>query len=184
MRKSLSLFLAASLAVCFSCTKQEEQIGGQAPSSHEQGDFDYITAIGPGSQVKTIVSNGTKVLWADDDKIGLYSGGTSSSAEFTTVLEEPSAQARFGRTSTSKPVKVNDCYYAVYPSSAVALWSVKDGETAQTAGGLHLSTRSIVSSEHLLSGNWVAPSSHPCPCHSSCLCGGLFDALFVLHTGN
>ena len=128
MRKSFPLFIAASLAVCLSCTKQEEQTGGLSSGSIEQGDFDYITAVGPGAEVKTMVSNGTKVLWTDADKIAMYGG--SSASIFSTILEEPSAQARFGRTSTNKPAKVDGNYYAVYPSSAVALWSISDVASA------------------------------------------------------
>ena len=80
----------------------------QSDGSLEQGDFDYITAVGPGAQVKTVVSNGTKVLWTDADKIAMYGG--SSASIFSTILEEPSAQARFGRTSTNKPAKVDGSY--------------------------------------------------------------------------
>lgn len=55
---------------------------------------------------------------------------------------------------------------------------------AQADRGLHSSTHSSVSSEHLPSGNLVVPyPPHSLSfCHSSCFCGGLSDALLVLHT--
>lgn len=123
MSKALSLFVTASLAVCISCSKQEMQTGGQAHGSLEQGDFDYITALGPGSHSKTVVSNGTKVLWSDADEIGLYAEGPATSV-FKTSLEEPSAQARFGRSSNDKAAQAGDGrYYAVYPAAAIVQWS-------------------------------------------------------------
>ena len=127
MSKSLSLVIAASLAVCTSCAKQEVQPGGQAPDGIRQGDFDYITAVGPDAKTRTTVSNGTKVLWTDADAIGMYAGGAEKTAVFSTTLEEPSAQARFGRQSSDKPVQADDgCYYAVYPSTALVQWSVPE----------------------------------------------------------
>ncbi len=127
MSKSLSLVIAASLAVCISCAKQEVQSGGQAPDGIRQGDFDYIMAVGPDAKTRTTVSNGTKVLWTDADAIGMYAGGAEKTAVFSTTLEEPSAQARFGRQSSDKPVQADDgCYYAVYPSTALVQWSVPE----------------------------------------------------------
>ena len=124
MSRYSNLILAASLAVCVSCAKQEMRTGDQPSGGPAHGDFDYITAVGPGSQARTVVSGGTKVLWSDADKIGMYAG-TSTTAVFLTTLEEPSAQARFGRTSTDKPLLAgDDRYYAVYPSTAVTKWSV------------------------------------------------------------
>lgn len=87
------------------------------------GDMDYITAVGPGTPVKTVVNNGTKVFWESGDKIGMYSDG-GATAMYTTKLDAPSPEASFGRTSDNKPAKVGDMYYAVYPSSAVAKWSL------------------------------------------------------------
>ena len=121
MRKSLSLILAASLAVCVSCSKQEIQAGGEQPENNAP-ILDYITAVSPGTPVKTTTADGLKVLWTEGDKIGMYAGGTSTSV-YTTWLTEPSAQAKFGRTSASNPVKVSGRYYAVYPSSAIVQWN-------------------------------------------------------------
>ena len=123
MRKSLSLFLAASLAVCVSCSKQEMQTGDQQPDNNVPV-LDYITAVGPGSQVKTTTLDGVKVLWTDGDKIGMYSSG-SATAVYTTNVAEPSAEAKFGRTSDNTAIMANDRYYAVYPSSAIAKWGVQ-----------------------------------------------------------
>ena len=123
MRKPLSILLAASLAVCVSCSKQEMQAGDQQPDNNIPV-LDYITAVGPGSSVKTTTLDGVKVLWTGGDKIGMYAG-ESATAVYTTNVAEPSAEARFGRTSDNSPIKVNDHYYAVYPSSAVAKWGVK-----------------------------------------------------------
>ena len=131
MNKALSLLIAVSLAVCTSCAKQEVQTGGQGPDVIRQGDFDYITAVGPGAKSRTTVSNGTKVLWTDADAIGMYAGGADKTAVFSTTLEEPSAKARFGRQSSNKPVQADDeSYYAVYPSTAIVQWSVPEDESS------------------------------------------------------
>lgn len=125
MSKSLSLILAASLAVCISCSKQEMQADGQQPDNNIPAEsLDYITAVGPGNPVKTTTADGVKVLWTDKDKIGMYAGGTST-AVYTTSLAEPSAQAKFGRTSDVSPSRVNGRYYAVYPSSAIVKWNLE-----------------------------------------------------------
>ena len=125
MRKSLSIILAASLALCVSCAKQEIQGGGQGSGTNEPigSDMDYITAVGPGTPVKTVVNNDTKVFWASGDKIGMFSFGAAT-AVYTAKLDEPSPQATFGRTSDNKPTMVSDKYYAVYPSSAVVKWNL------------------------------------------------------------
>lgn len=125
MRKSLSIILAASLALCVSCAKQEIQGGGQSSGTNEPigSDMDYITAVGPGTPVKTVVNNDTKVFWASGDKIGMFSFGAAT-AVYTAKLDEPSPQATFGRTSDNKPTMVSEKYYAVYPSSAVVKWNL------------------------------------------------------------
>jgi len=126
MRKSSFIILAASLAACLSCSRQEEQAGGPGPG--RRGD--YITAIGPGIHGKTTVHDTTKVFWTSGDKIGLYSD-EGATAVYTTTLDEPAAQATFGRTSDSKPALLGGRYYAVYPSSAIARWDLQAGsETA------------------------------------------------------
>ena len=113
------------LAVCFalfSCAKQEPQAGDDNLTGHT---LDHITAVSPGTSVKTTTEDGVKVLWTDADQIGIYSDGTST-AVFKTSLPSPSAQAVFGRTSDSRPNKVGGQYYAVYPSSAINKWSSQD----------------------------------------------------------
>ncbi len=126
MNKPLSILLAACFAL-FSCTKQEPQGGGPGDPIGE--DLDYITAVGPGTSVKTTTIDGVKVLWTDGDMIGMYAGSTSS-ATYKTSLSEPSAMASFGRTSDVTPVMANGLYHAVYPSSAVSSWGeVADEET-------------------------------------------------------
>ena len=113
--------------VCVSCVKQGPQlegdnIEGSIPSA---GNFEYITAVSPGTPVRTIISNGTKVLWTDEDKIGMYSAdGSSSTVQYEAFLNEPSAEAKFGRVSDNVPTKVNGRYYAVYPSSSIAKWAL------------------------------------------------------------
>lgn len=125
MKKSLSILLAAGFAL-FSCAKPEQVGIGGAES--QNGSMDYIIAAGPGAQVKTVVENGTKVLWTDGDQIGMYAG-SSATALYDAILSEPSAQAKFGRTSDVTPVKDGELYHAVYPSSAVISW----GETTENA---------------------------------------------------
>lgn len=130
MNKSFSIILAACLAL-FSCAKQESQ-GGNDDLGGSQGEtLDYITAVSPGASVKTMTLDSVKVLWTDSDKIGMYSDGTSS-AVYTTRLQAPSAEARFGRTSDSKAVKVGEQYYAVYPSSAISKWGSQSDIEGQT----------------------------------------------------
>lgn len=120
MNKSFSIILAACLAL-FSCAKQEPQ-GGNDDLGGSQGEtLDYITAVSPGTQVKTMTEDGVKVLWTNADKIGMFSG-EASTAVYVTNLSTPSAQAKFGRTSDSKAVKVGERYHAVYPSSAIIKW--------------------------------------------------------------
>lgn len=125
MNKPLSILLAACFAL-FSCTKQEPQAGNDVlGGAGSQGEpFDYITAVSPGTSVKTMTNDGVKVLWTDADKIGLYAG-ESSTAIYTTDLAEPSAVASFGRTSDIRPSQVNGRYHAVYPSSAVSRWGAQ-----------------------------------------------------------
>ena len=106
------------LAFCFallSCAKQEPQAG--------RTSLDYITAVSPGTPVKTTTADGVKVLWTDSDKVGMYAG--ASTAVYTTFLAEPSSEATFGRTSDISPEKADGRYYAVYPSSAVAKWKLQ-----------------------------------------------------------
>ena len=126
MSKSLSIILAATLAVCVSCSKQEKQAGGEQPENNIPITecLDYITAVSPGTPMKTTTVDGVKVLWSDKDKIGMYAEGKTT-AIYTTSLSEPSAQARFGRTSDVNPVKVDNRYYAVYPSSAIVKWNLE-----------------------------------------------------------
>lgn len=119
MNKSLSIILAACLAL-FSCAKQEPQ-GGEGHGGPNGDDLDYITAVSPGTPVKTTTTDGVKVLWTGGDMIGMYADATTS-AIYKTNLAEPAATASFGRTSDARPVKVNDRYHAVYPSSAVNRW--------------------------------------------------------------
>ena len=111
--------LAAGFAL-LSCAKPDRQAGDESCGLQE-GGLDYITAIGPGTSVKTTTNDGVKVLWTDGDKIGMY-----GNAEYTTNLNEPSAQARFGRTSDQKPGQVGGRYFAVYPASAVAQWGTPE----------------------------------------------------------
>lgn len=134
MKKSLSILLAASLAVCISCSKQEIQAGGEQPENNIPTTecLDYITAVSPGTPVKTTTADGVKVLWTDSDKIGMYTEAAST-AVYTTSLSAPSAQAKFGRTSDATPVKVNDRYYAVYPSSAIVKWNLETGGSESSA---------------------------------------------------
>ena len=93
MRKSLSIILAASLALCISCTKQEIQGGEQGSGTNvpTDGDIDYITAVAPGTPVKTVVNNDTKVFWESGDKIGMYSDGGTTTV-YTTKLDAPSPE--------------------------------------------------------------------------------------------
>ena len=120
MKKTLSIILAACFAL-FSCAKQEPQGGGGEPGDLIGDDLEYITAVSPGTPVKTTTTDGVKVLWTDGDKIGMCADA-STSAIYSTNLAEPSAVASFGRTSDAKPVKANGRYHAVYPSSAVSKW--------------------------------------------------------------
>lgn len=133
MKKSLSILLVTSLAACISCSKQEIQAGGEQPENNipTTGRLDYITAVSPGTPVKTTTADGVKVLWTDNDRIGMYAEGAST-ALYTTSLSEPSAQAKFGRTSDVSPVKVGDRYYAVYPSSAIVKWNFETGQNETT----------------------------------------------------
>ena len=127
MKKSLSILLIASFAL-FSCAELDRQVAGDDITSTDVG-LDYITAVGPGTPVKTVTEDGVKVLWMDGDQIGMYVAESSSDndlkrkAVFTTNLDTPSAQADFGRTSDLKTGKVNGQYLAVYPASAVAKWN-------------------------------------------------------------
>ena len=134
MNKSLSIIIAASIAFCASCTKQDLQtvIPGTGNDVPTDVDMDYITAISPGTPTKTVLNNETKVFWSPEDKIGVYAGGNTT-AIYTSMLETPSQQAKFGRTSDDKPVKVGGKYYAIYPSSAIIKWNLTD-DAAEMAG--------------------------------------------------
>ena len=152
MRKSLSIILAASLALCISCTKQEIQGGEQGSGTNvpTDGDIDYITAVAPGTPVKTVVNNDTKVFWESGDKIGMYSDG-GTTAVYTTKLDAPSPEANFGRTSDNMPAKVGDMYYAVYPSSAVSKWGLTVGETAQSGPFCYVNVPKL---QTAVNGSW------------------------------
>ena len=120
------------LAVCFalfSCAKQEPQPGND---NLTQTGPDHITAVSPGTQVKTTTEDGVKVLWTNDDQIGMYADG-SSTAVYRAELNEPSVQAVFGRTSDSRASKVGGQYFAVYPSSAINKWGSKADIEEQTS---------------------------------------------------
>ena len=134
MNKSLSIIIAASIAFCASCTKQDLQnvapgTGNNVPADV---DMDYITAISPGTPSKTVLNNDTKVFWTSEDKLGVYSGANTT-AIYESKLEESSAEAKFGRTSDNKPVMAGGKYYAVYPSSAIIKWNLTD-DAAEVSG--------------------------------------------------
>ena len=134
MNKSLSIIIAASIAFCASCTKQDLQnvapgIGNNVPADV---DMDYITAISPGTPSKTVLNNNTKVFWTSEDKLGVYSGANTT-AIYESKLEESSPEAKFGRTSDNKPVMAGGKYYAVYPSSAIIKWNLTD-DAAEVSG--------------------------------------------------
>lgn len=152
MRKSLSIILAASLALCISCAKQEIQGGGQGSGTNvpTDSDMDYITAVSPGTPVKTVVNSDTKVFWESGDKIGMYSDG-GTTAVYTTKLDVPSPEANFGRTSDNKPAKVGDMYYAVYPSSAVSKWSLTAGEEEQSGPFCYVNVPKL---QTAVNGSW------------------------------
>lgn len=124
--------LAVGFAL-FSCAKPDQQDLGYESGSLD-GSLDYITAVSPGTPVKTITNDGVKVLWTDKDQIGMYVAESATidelkrKVEYTTNLKTPSAQARFGRTSDLMPGKVNGQYLAVYPASAVAQWGMPSDE--------------------------------------------------------
>ena len=125
------------LAVCFalfSCAKQEPQAGddNQTGSGSHGETLDYITAVSPGTPVKTTTEDGIKVLWTDADQIGIYADG-SATAVYKADLAAPSAQAVFGRISDSRASKVGGQYYAVYPSSAINKWGSKADIEEQTS---------------------------------------------------
>ena len=148
MKKSLSIILAAGFAL-LSCAKPEQQVsvGG---TEVQDGSLDYIVAAGPGAQVKTVVDNGTKVLWTDGDQIGMYAEN-SATALYEAILAEPSAQARFGRTSDAKPVKDGDLYHAVYPSSAVISWGVQENTEDDSAPFCYVN---IPKQQTAVKGSW------------------------------
>ena len=134
MNKSLSIIIAASIAFCASCTKQDLQnvapgIGNNVPADV---DMDYIKAISPGTPSKTVLNNNTKVFWTSEDKLGVYSGANTT-AIYESKLEESSAEAKFGRTYDNKPVMAGGKYYAVYPSSAIIKWNLTD-DAAEVSG--------------------------------------------------
>lgn len=150
MRKSFSILLAVCFAL--SCAKQNPQCGDDASGGTlPQGErIDHITALGPGAPVRTVVSEGTKVLWTDADKIGLYAPGPAT-AIYTTVLDEPKAEATFGRTSENNPVKVGDRYYAVYPSSSIVKWGAQTDIEEQTGA---FCTVNIPKQQNAAVGSW------------------------------
>ena len=148
MKKSLSIILAAGFAL-FSCEKPQQQVGVGGTLTPE-GSMDFIYAAGPGAPVKTIVDNGTKVLWTEGDQIGMYSDNTAN-ALYDVVLTEPSAQARFGRTSDVKPAKDGDLYYAVYPSSAVTSWGAQSTVEGQSAPFCYIN---IPKQQTAVKGSW------------------------------
>lgn len=112
--------LAVGFAL-FSCAKPDEQVGLSGEDSQGE-NLDQITAYSPSTPSKTVLNNETKVFWTDGDQIGMYAANAATS-NFKAVLEEPSASAVFGRTTDTKPKKINTRYYAVYPLSAIAKWS-------------------------------------------------------------
>lgn len=131
MNKLLLIILAGS--ALFSCAGLDQQGTGDDAISHD-GTLECITAVSPGAHVKTLTEDGVKVLWEDGDQIGMYVAESSTDNElkrkavFTTNLDMPSDQARFGRTSDLKTGTVNEKYLAVYPASAVAKWNISIGE--------------------------------------------------------
>lgn len=151
MNKSLSVILATGFAL-FSCAKPDRQIGVEDlwGTGSQEGGFDYITAVGPGTPVKTVVNDGTKVLWTDGDEVGMYAE-ESATAVFSTILSEPSAKAGFGRISDDKPVKAGGLYYAVYPSSAVVRWTPQTDVGEQTAPFCYIN---VPKSQTAVKGSW------------------------------
>ena len=145
--------LAAGFAL-LSCVKSEQQVsvGG---TEVQDGSMDYILAAGPGAPVKTIVDNGTKVLWTDGDQIGMCAGNSATSL-YNAILAEPSAQARFGRISDTKPVKDGDLYHAVYPSSAVISWGVQENAEDDSAPFCYVN---IPKQQTAVKGSWDAKAA-------------------------
>lgn len=156
MKKSLSIILAAGFAL-FSCAKPEQQVGIGGTGTQE-GSMDYIIAAGPGSQVKTVVDNGTKVLWTPGDQIGMYAEN-SATALYDAILSEPSAQAKFGRTSDTKPVKDGALYHAVYPSSAIISWGVQDNTIEEEGATAPFCYINIPKQQTAVKGSWDAKAA-------------------------
>ena len=148
MKKSLSIILAAGFAL-FSCAKPEQQVGVEGAGTQDCS-MDYIIAAGPGTPVKTVVSDGTKVLWTDGDQIGMYAE-SSATAIYDAILAEPSAQAKFGRTSDTKPVKDGDLYHAVYPSSAIVSWAAQGDAEGETTPFCYIN---IPKQQTAVNGSW------------------------------
>lgn len=151
MKKSLSIILAAGFAL-FSCAKPEQQVGVEGAGTQDCS-MDYIIAAGPGTPVKTVVSDGTKVLWTDGDQIGMYAEG-SATAIYDAILAEPSAQAKFGRTSDTKPVKDGDLYHAVYPSSAIISWGVQENTIDEEGATAPFCYINIPKQQTAVKGSW------------------------------
>lgn len=142
MKKSFSIILTACFAL-FSCAKQEPQINGTdqptggEPETPAVEYLDEITVAAPGTglPVRTVTNDGVKVLWTNNDQIGLFVGTSSEQrtqcAIYTTSLASPSATATFGRVEDPEPAMALGKYFAIYPARSFVKWG-SFGNTASS----------------------------------------------------
>lgn len=115
--KLTKLFLAAALITFAACEKKQDP---QVP----EGDLTTINART--AEVKTTTTDGVNVKWESGDEIALFvSGGSgnSVSALYVTDVNPPATTATFTLVNQETPVKQDNNYIAVYPSSQLYVWN-------------------------------------------------------------
>lgn len=128
--KKNNIFYACAAAALVMISCQKEGIDGPKVTC-VKGDLEAIEATSGDVQVKTLTQNGTSVLWADGDKIGLrpYVEGDTGPVgvcTYTTSLDTPSASATFVReeSENNSPSLIDGKYVAVYPATPkLCTWS-------------------------------------------------------------
>ncbi len=126
--KRIILLISAAIAI-FSCNKDE--LISNRGKSVVNGPAMVIRAHSPeeelNQELRSVLSDGTKVLWENGDKLSLYDGGElSRGAEYSTSLATPSQTADFSQVSGT-PAAIDGKYYACYPKSDNVYWRSNSG---------------------------------------------------------
>lgn len=111
--------LAAALFTFAACEKKQDP---QVP----EGGFTTINART--AEVKTTTTDGVNVKWESGDEIALFVNGgpedaSQASALYVTDVNPPATTATFTLVNQQTPVKQDNNYIAIYPSSQLYKWN-------------------------------------------------------------